>query len=606
MAQTIYGNTEGLKKQVLTQLEAFYEEKMEEGQLLRWELALSLRDISDAIGREVSLYIDRKGTVTAVAVGSDRQVELPKLDNRRSSKRLSGIRCIHTHPAGAPRLSKVDLSALRDLRFDAMAALAWDTPSAEPQLSFGMITDLTEQMEPVIQEFGVFTAKEAAKLPFGQAVHTIEKILAKKTGSHDLTEAPERALLVSLSWGENKSRWTAEDSIQELGQLAETAGAVVVGRFLQSRPKPDPVYFIGKGKVQELSLFAQQEDVDLCIFDDDLSPAQQRNLEQALGTRVISRTDLILDIFAQRARTSEGKLQVELAQLQYTLPRIMGQGTSLSRLGGGIGTRGPGETKLEVDRRRIRDRITFLERQIQKMKKSRNQQGRARIKNQNKQVSLVGYTNAGKSTLLNALTHSDIYAKDQLFATLDPTTRQLDLPQQGHCTVTDTVGFIQRLPHQLVAAFKSTLEVVKEADLLVHVIDGSHPLYQEQAEAVYQVLQELGVMDKPILTVYNKMDKIPQFEGLRHRLEQHENTVCLSAKTGDGLPKLLEEISRMLGRRMRDIRLMIPYDKGSLVARLHAEATVLEESYGAKGTELNVRLEEALLAPYAPYEITEE
>lgn len=594
MTQTIYGRTEGLKKQVLTQLEAIYELRADEGQLISMELALLLRDLTEAINREISLYIDRKGQVTAVAVGSDCHVELPSTDSRRSQNRLCGVSCIHTHPSGAPRLSGVDLSALRDLRFDAMAAMAWETPQSEPLLSFGMITDLDGDQQPVLQEFGPFKAKNVAAMPFGNVVHTVEKILAKRSRGHNLAEGPERAMLISLAWGDTTSRWSAQDSVEELAQLAETAGAEVVGKFVQSRPKPDPVFFIGKGKVQELSLFAQQEDIDLCIFDDELSPAQQRNLERALGVRIIDRTGLILDIFAKRARTSEGKLQVELAQLQYMLPRIMGQGTSLSRLGGGIGTRGPGETKLEVDRRRIRDRISFLEEQLRRMKGSRQQQQRARNKNEVKQVCLVGYTNAGKSTLLNTLTHSDIYAQDQLFATLDPTTRQLGLPDGSICTLTDTVGFIQRLPHQLVAAFKSTLEVVKDADLLVHVIDSSHELYQEQADAVYQVLRELEVTDKPILTVYNKVDRLRQHEGLRRRLEQTEDSLCVSAKTGEGIPELLETLVRLLGQDMTEVVLSIPYGESRLAARLHEDAKVLEENYGETGIQMKVKLKKTL------------
>lgn len=593
MTQTIYGRTEGLKKQVLTQLEAIYELRADEGQLISMELALLLRDLTEAINREISLYIDRKGQVTAVAVGSDCHVELPSTDSRRSQNRLCGVSCIHTHPSGAPRLSGVDLSALRDLRFDAMAAMAWETPQSEPLLSFGMITDMDDGQQPVLQEFGPFKAKDVAAMPFGNVVHTVEKILAKRSRGHNLAEGPERAMLISLAWGDTASRWSAQDSVEELAQLAETAGAEVVGKFVQSRPKPDPVFFIGKGKVQELSLFAQQEDIDLCIFDDELSPAQQRNLERALGVRIIDRTGLILDIFAKRARTSEGKLQVELAQLQYMLPQIMGQGTSLSRLGGGIGTRGPGETKLEVDRRRIRDRISFLEEQIRRMKGSRQQQ-RARNKNEVKQVCLVGYTNAGKSTLLNTLTHSDIYAQDQLFATLDPTTRQLELPDGSVCTLTDTVGFIQRLPHQLVAAFKSTLEVVKDADLLVHVIDSSHELYQEQADAVYQVLRELEVTDKPILTVYNKVDRLRQHEGLRRRLEQTDDSLCVSAKTGEGIPELLETLARLLGQDMTEAVLSIPYGESCLAARLHENAKVLKENYGETGIQMKVKLKKTL------------
>lgn len=601
MPQTIYGRTEGLKKQVLTQLEAIYEQRADEGQLISHELALVLRDLSEEINREISLYIDRKGRVTAVAVGSDCHVDLPQVESRRSQNRLCGVACIHTHPHGAPRLSGVDFSALRDLRFDAMAAMAWETAGSEPVLSFAMITDLDDDQQPVLQEFGPYRAKDVAAMPFGNMVHLIEKLLAKRSRNHNLEEGPERAMLVSLAWGDLNARWSAEDSVEELGQLAEIAGAQVIGKFVQTRPKPDPVFFIGKGKVQELALFAQQEDIDLCIFDDELSPAQQRNLERALGVRIIDRTGLILDIFAKRAKTSEGKLQVELAQLQYMLPRIMGQGTSLSRLGGGIGTRGPGETKLEVDRRRIRDRIAFLEEQIRKMKGSRKQQQRARNKSEVKQVCLVGYTNAGKSTLLNQLTHSDIYAQDQLFATLDPTTRQLELPDGDVCTLTDTVGFIQRLPHQLVAAFKSTLEVVKDADLLVHVIDCSHELYKEQAEAVYQVLQELEVTDKPILTVYNKVDKLHQFEGLRHRLEQEEHTVCVSAKTGDGIPQLLQTMAGMLGQDMTEVTLCIPYAESKLAAQLHTDAKVLSEEYGAQGILVKAKMKKTLADKLASY-----
>ena len=607
MTHEIYGRTEGLKKQVLTQLEAIYELQAGQGQLISQELALVLRDLSDQIKREISVYLDRKGVVTAVAVGSDSHVELPAIDSRRSQFRLCGITCIHTHPEGAAKLSGVDISALKDLRFDAMAAMAWEDLSQDPLLSFGMITDLDDDQNPVVEEFGPFTAKNAARIPFGNMIHMIERILGKKTRGHSLASGPERAMLVSLNWGDPHARWTAEDSIQELGQLAETAGAEVVGKFVQSRPKPDPVFFIGKGKVQELSLFAQQEEVDLCIFDDELSPAQQRNLEQAIGVQIIDRTGLILDIFAGRARTSEGKLQVELAQLKYMLPRIMGQGTSLSRLGGGIGTRGPGETKLEVDRRRIRDRISFLEDQIKKMKSSRDLQQRARNKNEVAQVSLVGYTNAGKSTLLNTLTHSDIYAQDQLFATLDPTTRQLELPDQGFCTITDTVGFIQRLPHQLVAAFKSTLEVVKDADLLLHVIDCSHEMANEQEEAVYQVLQELGVTDKPMLKVYNKIDKLEHQEGLVHRLSAQENTLCVSAKTGEGIPELLQAIAKALGKDVLELSLCIPYDKTKLAAQLHEEATVLSEEYGEKGVMLKIRLakdKKSLVEPYILEEVS--
>ena len=339
----------------------------------------------------------------------------------------------------------------------------------------------------------------------------------------------------------------------------------------------------------------------MCIFDDELSPAQQRNIEQAMGVRVLDRTALILDIFAQRARTNEGKLQVELAQLQCTLPRIMGKGLSLSRLGGGIGTPGPGETKLEVDRRRIRDRIAYIKECIGKVKNVRDLHRAGRNKAEVPTVSLVGYTNAGKSTLLNVLTNSDIYAKDQLFATLDPTTRQLELPDKQEAILTDTVGFIQRLPHQLVAAFQSTLEEVVEADVLLHVIDVSHELYKEQSNAVYHVLDEIGAKDKTIITVYNKIDKLPEGSALPERLANEENAICVSAKENLNLDKLLVLIAENLKMKSVEETFLIPYDKSALVNRFHEIGTVLESEYLAGGTKLKVRLDASAVAEFEDY-----
>ena len=485
----------------------------------------------------------------AVAVGDHQSVQLPPIEGRRGASRLSGVRCVHTHPGGSPNLSGVDVSALKSNRFDCMVAIGVTSPDiAQSLMTFGMITGLDNNEQYVVEGYGPLSFAEAEGIYFPNMVTTVERILDKQCGSASLAQSAERAILVGMEYGGNFSSigWTAEDSLEELKQLADTAGAEVVARFQQKRPKPDPAFFIGRGKVQELALYVQQENVDLCIFDDELSPAQQRNIEQAMGVRVLDRTALILDIFAQRARTNEGKLQVELAQLQYTLPRIMGKGLSLSRLGGGIGTRGPGETKLEVDRRRIRDRIAYIKECIGKVKNVRQLHRAGRAKAEVPTVSLVGYTNAGKSTLLNTLTNSDIYAKDQLFATLDPTTRQLDLPNKQQAILTDTVGFIQRLPHQLVAAFRSTLEEVVESDVLLHVIDVSHELYKEQSAAVYQVLEQIGAKDKTIITVYNKIDKLPEGSGLPERLAKEENSICISAKAGVNMDALLTLIAENL------------------------------------------------------------
>ena len=604
MANEIYGNLKGIRNSVIDELKTFYDIRIEGGSLLNTELALRMADVTDFINREVSVYLSRSGQVLAVAVGNDQSVELPPVEGRRGTSRLSGVRCVHTHPNGNPNLSGVDISALKNNRFDAMVAIGVTSPNfSESVLTFGMITGIDDNEQYEVECYGTLTPTEAEGIFFPNLVATVERILDKQSGSASLAQGTERAIIVGMEYGGGASiiGWSAEDSLEELKQLADTAGAEVVARFLQKRPKPDPAFFIGRGKVQELALYVQQENVDLCIFDDELSPAQQRNIEQAMGVRVLDRTALILDIFAQRAHTNEGKLQVELAQLQYTLPRIMGKGLSLSRLGGGIGTRGPGETKLEVDRRRIRDRIAYIKGCISKVKNVRTLQRSGRAKASVPTVSLVGYTNAGKSTLLNTLTNSDIYAQDQLFATLDPTTRQLELPNKQQAILTDTVGFIQRLPHQLVAAFQSTLEEVVEADVLLHVIDVSHELYKEQANAVYHVLEELGAKDKTIITVYNKIDKLPEGSAFAERLAKEENSICISAKARLNLDGLLALIAENLKLKSVEESFLVPYSDSAAVSRLHEAGTVLEQEYLAEGTLLKVRMEAEQVQEFEKY-----
>ena len=604
MANEIYGNLKGIRNSVIDELKTFYDIRIEGGSLLNTELAMRMADVTDFINREVSVYLSRSGQVLAVAVGNDQSVELPPVEGRRGTSRLSGVRCVHTHPNGNPNLSGVDISALKNNRFDAMVAIGVTSPNfSESVLTFGMITGIDNNEQYEVECYGTLTPTEAEGIFFPNLVATVERILDKQSGSASLAQGTERAIIVGMEYGGGASiiGWSAEDSLEELKQLADTAGAEVVARFLQKRPKPDPAFFIGRGKVQELALYVQQENVDLCIFDDELSPAQQRNIEQAMGVRVLDRTALILDIFAQRAHTNEGKLQVELAQLQYTLPRIMGKGLALSRLGGGIGTRGPGETKLEVDRRRIRDRIAYIKECIGKVKSVRTLHRAGRAKANVPTVSLVGYTNAGKSTLLNTLTNSDIYAQDQLFATLDPTTRQLDLPNKQQAILTDTVGFIQRLPHQLVAAFQSTLEEVVQSDVLLHVIDVSHELYKEQAAAVYQVLDELGAKDKTIITVYNKIDKLPPDSGLAERLSKEENSICISAKARYNLDGLLALIAENLKLKAVEESFLVPYSDSAAVGRLHDAGTVLEQEYLAEGTLLKVRLDAEQVQQFAKY-----
>jgi GTP-binding protein HflX len=601
----IKGNIKGIRDSVIAELQKLYD--MQSPQLVSQELAVKLADITEYINREISVYITRSGQIIEIAVGDNATVELPSFSGRRGAGRLSGIRCIHTHPGGNPYLSGVDISALKNNKYDAMVAIGVVSPDfTKSELTFGLITGIDSNENYTAECYGPYSIEDAENINFVNTVSTIERILDKQTGTASLQVISERAILIGMEWGRNDSLWTVDDSLEELKQLADTAGATVIKKFIQKRSKPDPAFFIGRGKVQELALYAQQENIDLCIFDDELSPAQQRNIESVMGIRILDRTALILDIFAQRARTNEGKLQVELAQLQYTLPRIMGKGLMLSRLGGGIGTRGPGETKLEVDRRRIRDRIAFIKEQIEKVKAVRSLHRSKRKKNNVFAVSLVGYTNAGKSTLLNTLTNSDIYAKDQLFATLDPTTRQLTLPNKQEIIITDTVGFIQRLPHQLIAAFRSTLEVVTEADLLVHVIDVSHELYKEQAAAVHEVLKEIGAETKPVITVYNKIDKLPTDSKLADRLALEEDTVCISAAKKLNLETLQQMIETHLKSKAMEVTLCIPYAETAKAAQLHETANVLEQEYTENGAVMKVILPVEDLEAYNEYILKSE
>lgn len=377
--------------------------------------------------------------------------------------------------------------------------------------------------------------------------------------------------------------------MEELERLADTAGAEVVGSLLQQRGMPHPGTFLGKGKLEELHELAARESADLVVINDELTPAQQRNVERTLNVKVIDRTALVLDIFARRARTREGRLQVQLAQLTYLLPRLTGRGVWLSRLGGGIGTRGPGETKLEVDRRRIRDQISVLRREIAEISRHRGLQRRSRSEAHVPTVAIVGYTNAGKSTLLNTLTDAEAFVEDKLFATLDPTIRKTTLPNDRPVLLVDTVGFITRLPTQLIAAFKATLEEVTAADLLIHVIDGSHPNWKAQQKAVQRVLEELGAGETPVVYAVNKTDLVPPTQAKAIAAEVGEG-VPISALHGPGLINLLRRVAQKLPEPLVRIKLTLPYDKAQALAQIFAEGRVLRQDYTARGINVEAEL----------------
>lgn len=459
-------------------------------------------------------------------------------------------------------------------------------------------------------------------LQHGESKQRSRKTVKRDTAGLVATEGEtERAVLVAVSLGNRPELLNIEDSLAELALLASTAGAVVVGEVSQRLSEPNTATLIGSGKLEELQNAVAELGANLVIFDDELSPRQQREIERVLGEeiKVLDRTALILDIFARHARTREGAVQVELAQYEYRLPRLTRAWTHLARqaggraggVGGGVGVRGPGETQLEVDRREISRRISFLKRQLEDIRNHRDRYRRRRRQTGIPVIALVGYTNAGKSTLINALTSAQVRAEDQLFATLDPTTRRMELPS-GHAVLfTDTVGFIQKLPTQLVASFRATLEEVTEAELLIHVVDSSHVNMDAQVAAVEEVLEDLGAGDKPVLVALNKLDRLDRDDPetrqwLERTLTEYENVVAISAQTQEGLPELLEKIDSLLRSRMVPVDLLIPYEKGELVALAHEHGFVDSEEHTNTGTHLRARLPVDLAGRFSSYWVAGE
>ncbi len=389
----------------------------------------------------------------------------------------------------------------------------------------------------------------------------------------------ERTILVALNHKEKRGtdEWSLKDSLTELSRLVETAGGKVIGTVIQARKAKDSAFYIGKGKVQEIANLSQELEAKVVIFDDELTPSQQGNLEEKIGSKVIDRTQLILDIFAQRARSKMDKIQVELAQLTYLLPRLKGKGILLSRLGGGIGTRGPGETKLEVDRRRISFRIITLKNKIRKLEKQREVLKKKRRFHWI--AALIGYTNVGKSTLLNSLTSANIKVDDKLFVTLDPTTKKIILPNHQILLLTDTVGFINKLPHHLIAAFHATLKEIEDADLLINILDASHPKFKEQNRATHMVLKELGVESKPVINVLNKIDLIFNGHHLSRAQRTIDSSITISALTGKGIDELLDRIAQILEKKRITREFTFPYQKSNLISLVYEQGKVLNKDY---------------------------
>ena len=534
----IHGNVTGLKPSQIKALERIYHRRVPADQVITGELARYLAERSAELHRQLGIVVDRQGTVKYVIVGDDREIVIPDLSGFSLGRSgLRGLRCIHTHLKGES-LSRDDLTDLALLRLDLMVALTVTQQGLPGKVHYAHLLPPGPEGRTV----ETLSAPAVSRLDFnlGVFLRSLDDELERKIAETvDLSDTRERAILISVT---QESRQETEDALDELTELARTADVVVLDRVVQRARRVNPKYLMGEGKLKEVIIRALQQRATLLIFDQDLSPAQVRSISALTDLKVIDRTQLILDIFARRAHTLDGKVQVELAQLKYILPRLIGKGLAFSRLMGGIGGRGPGETKLEIDRRRIRDRIARLEKQLETLSRGRRQRRQRRIRAGVPIVSIVGYTNAGKSTLLNALTQSETFTEDQLFATLDTATRRLRFPREREVIITDTVGFIRKLPKSLLGAFKATLEELEDADLLLHVVDLANPRFEEQIASVERILLELELDRIPRLLVFNKVDLVPAEETVS--LCRRFNAIPVSARKRETFVPLLTELER--------------------------------------------------------------
>ncbi len=540
-----FGNTFGLKPSELKHLKNTWKRRVSVHEIVSPELARHLCEFSAQTHRQVGVLISRKGEIEHVVVGNAHKLDLPDIGRARAGQvRLRGLRFVHTH-LKSEALTKDDLTDLALLRLDMIAAIGVKEDGLPGVLHFAHL--LPQNAAAALWRMESLLSVHEGQPDFGAVVVALEDELALTTRARKVGDR-ERAVLVGVCLDGKRAH--TEASLVELKELARTAGVEVVDEVLQMRKQVDPKYLIGRGKLDELNLKSMQMGADLLIFDKELNPSQARGINEATSLKVLDRTQLILDIFAQRAQSADGKLQVELAQLKYLMPRLVQSDDSLSRLAGGIGGRGPGETKLEIDRRRVRERISQLEKRIDQLSVSRHTRRRSRERNELPVVSIVGYTNAGKSTLLNVLTRSEVLVEDKLFATLDPTSRRLRFPREHEVIITDTVGFIRDLPKDLVTAFRATLEELDDAALLLHVIDASDPARDQQIESVEKILGQLHLADRPRLLVWNKIDRLSKEEATE--LVSSRGGVAISAAESVGIDALLLKAERTLFSEVAD------------------------------------------------------
>ncbi len=576
MSETIYGNLKGLKSSRIKELQRLYEQRQSGDRFLTPEFAEQLAVISTEIHQPVCCYINRRGQVVRVSVGTPEKTQIPPQElPRYGAQRLSGIRCLATQFKAEPP-DEMALMAMVRQRLDALVVLVPSGNGVEQQgggakgyVKEAYLAHLVPDLEtpwlvsPPLrlddltdQEFDDLVSEWETE--FQEAGFETSQFQENHSDREALLRSADRVLLVGLMT-EDMSQQRFQDSLSELARLVESAGGEVLEIVQQKRSRPHPQTVVGQGKIEEIALRAHKHGVNLIVFDRDISASQARNLEAEIGIRVVDRTEVILDIFARRAQSQAGKLQVELAQLEYMLPRLRGRGQEMSRLGGGIGTRGPGETKLETERRTIQRRIAQLQQEVNQLQAHRSRLRQQRQQQQVPSVALVGYTNAGKSTLLNVLTHAEVYTADQLFATLDPTTRKLvitDPQTQERRTIllTDTVGFIHELPPALIDAFRATLEEVTQADVLLHVVDLSHPAWESHIRSVEEVLGEMPALPGPALIAFNKIDGVDS-ETLALAQREYPEAVFISATQRLGLETLRQRLVQLIDEAVSPVGL---------------------------------------------------